>query len=148
MITGKTPDEIRPRLQNFESRRYVSPSMMAMILNGLNITFTRTFMERANVQRDQLSTPRFPDFGLVRIQWDGRWCDPGVPIPARYRRTHWIAFATEHPMWCFDVNAMALGGWITLDKWRECLVPWLIKEVVKGGNGRWWVTDCWQVTES
>lgn len=36
----------------------------------------------------------WPQLGLVRIQWIGPWCDPGVNPRAAYRHTHWIGVRT------------------------------------------------------
>jgi len=36
----------------------------------------------------------WPQLGLVRIQWLGPWCDPGVNPRAAYRCTHWIGVRT------------------------------------------------------
>ncbi|MFO0940125.1 MAG: hypothetical protein U0930_05095 [Pirellulales bacterium] len=147
-VLGKTPDELRPHLLDFESKRYASPSMMANILRGMGIQFRRVWEAKADCTRDKLEMGVFPQFGLVRIQWDGPWCNAGVSIPARYRKTHWIAYAssayTGEEM-AFDINAMCVGGWITFREWTLQLAPWLIRECVKFGNGKWWPTHCWEV---
>lgn len=36
----------------------------------------------------------WPQLGLVRIQWLGPWCAPGVNPRAAYRSTHWIGVRT------------------------------------------------------
>lgn len=147
-ILGKSPSEIRPQLLDFEAKGYTSPSMMAAILKGMGVPFKRVFEAPAACTRDALPEPVFPAYGLVRIQWDGSWCNEGVPIPARYRKTHWIGYQAKTPMGepgAFDINAMSLGGWVTFKSWQEKLAPWLIGECVKGGNGQFWPTHCWEI---
>lgn len=146
-VLGRTPSELRPHLKDFESKRYTSPAMMAAILRDLGVEFRRVFEAKADCDRNALAMPIFPQFGLVRVQWDGSWCDSGVPVPARYRKTHWIAYSDgggDEEM-AFDVNAMCVGGWITFREWANDLAPWLIRECVKGGSGKWWPTHCWEL---
>ncbi|MBX3422255.1 MAG: hypothetical protein KF752_11935 [Pirellulaceae bacterium] len=149
-VLAKTPDELRPHLRDFESKGYTSPSMMADILRGVGATWRRVWEAKADCTRDALAMPIFPQFGLVRIQWDGSWCNAGVPVPARYRKSHWIAYAsagyTGSDEMAFDINAMCVGGWITFREWSLQLAPWLIRECVKGGNGKWWPTHSWEVS--
>lgn len=148
-IAGKSPADVRGVVPNFEQRGYTSPTMMLAALGSLQIPVRSAFQERAGVLRDEVRRPRFPSFGLVRVQWDGSWCNAGVPVPARYRRTHWVAYSgdplTPDDAWVFDVNAMCCGGWIGYREWSQRLVPWLIGECVRGGTGGWWPTHCWEV---
>lgn len=148
-VTGKTPNEVRCHLLDFESKGYTSPSMMASILRSMGVDFRRVWEAKADCTRDALEMPLFPQFGLVRVQWDGSWCNAGVPVPVRYRRSHWIAYAssglTGSDEMAFDINAMCVGGWIAFREWSLSLVPWLIRECVKGGNGKWWPTHCWEI---
>lgn len=152
-ILGKTPNEIRPHLLDFERKRYTNPTLMADILRGLNIQFRRVFEQLGRCHRDALSTPIYPRWGLVRVQWDGPWCNPGVPVRARYRHTHWIAskrnpvaIGTAAPM-IFDVNALCIGGWVAWDEWKDELVPWLIRQIDSKANGNWWPTHCWEIVK-
>lgn len=148
-VLQKTPDELRPYLQDFEAKRYTNPSMMADILRGVNAKWRNVWEAKADCTRDALAVPIYPQFGLVRVQWDGSWCNAGVPVGARYRRTHWIAYAspeyTRDGAWAFDINAMCVGGWITFREWSCDLAPWLIRECVHGGSGKWWPTHCFDV---
>lgn len=138
-ITGLSPAEIRPHLLDFEQKGYTNPTLMYAAIKQLGYQSTNRFRnDEANV----LKTPLWPKFGVVRIQWGGPWTNPGVPMAARYRKTHWIAARRrEHALEVFDVNAL-LGGreWLTFEEWRDHLVPWLIKAVVEKGDGKWWPT--------
>jgi hypothetical protein len=137
-VLGKTPDEIRPHLLDFEQKRYTNPTLLVAILNGLKIPFRQIY------RADHPVKPGFsplPKFGLVRIQWAGPWTKPGVPMRVRYRKTHWIACcSTPTGRDIFDVNAMNDGGWLPYDIWATRLVPWLIRVCVPKGDGNWWPT--------
>ena len=78
-ICGLTLDELRPRLGAFESKRYTNPTLMWAVLGRIGAEY-------------RLVRPpdRWPIFGLVRVQWEGPWTAPGVPMRARYRYTHWV----------------------------------------------------------
>ena len=146
-ILDMTPGEIRPHLLGFERKGYTNPSLMADILRGLRVPFRRTFEQEGRCHRNALQAPIYPDQGLVRIQWDGPWCDPGRPAVARYRHTHWIAMRNAHEAGrlVFDINAIAYGGWLSWAEWIVDLVPWLNEQVEPKGNGDWWPTHCWGI---
>lgn len=131
-VLGKTPDELRPHLGGFEVKGYTNPSLMFEVLRGLQVRHRQVFRSDAPKQ-EQLQL----HLGLMRVQWDGPWTRPGVPMAARYRKTHWVAVCGDQ---VFDVNALSAGGWISWDLWSTRLVPWLIKAAVPGGSGLWWPT--------
>lgn len=141
-VTGKTPAEIRPQLGDFESKGYTNPTLMADSLRRLRVAFKRLF----EVPRRPLpENVIWPTFGLVRVQWGGPWTNDGVPLKARYRHSHWIAYAAESNGRVFDVNAMCIGGWLDFEKWSTELVPWLLKQVEPKASGEWWPTHCWEI---
>jgi hypothetical protein len=146
-ILNMTPDEIRPHLLGFERKGYTNPSLMADILRGLQVPFRRVFEQIGRCHRNALKVATYPNHGLVRIQWDGPWCDPGRPAVARYRHTHWIAVRNYLALDAesFDVNAMCVGGWIPRKEWGDELQPWLLKQCEPRANGRWWPTHCWEI---
>lgn len=147
-VLGMTPEEIRPHLLDFEQKGYMNPTLMADILHGLAIPFRRVY---ACMHKLDNKSPTYPRFGLVRIQWGGPWTKPGVPIAARYRKTHWIATRPPpleglHYPEVFDVNALGVGGWLNFHEWSEEMVPWLLTQVLPQWDGLWWPTHCWEIT--
>lgn len=142
-VMGMTLDQVRPHMGDFERKRYMNPTLMYEVLDRIGRPYRRI-------------GPTYPDFGLARIQWEGPWTAPGVPIRVRYRHTHWVG-------WCrnsryglsavFDVNAIGMGihhfgvhpfggggGWLCYADWSTKLVPWILKECEAEANGRWHVT--------
>ena len=130
-VTGKTLEEVRPHLVDFEDKRYTNPTMMFGALHSLGICHG-TLMPRD-----------WPGLGLCRVQWEGPWTAPGVPIRARYRQTHWIGVCAANPdnIGVFDINAMANGsGWCSLNDWEETIVPWILEHCVPRASGAWHLT--------
>lgn len=142
-VADLMPDEAVANLPGFATKHYTNPQMMARGLANLKIPFKRLSEEFGNVAM----IPIYPKFGLVRVQWGGPWTKAGVPIRARYRHTHWVAWDDECKA-VFDVNAMCVGGWIPREEWETQLVPWLLKECEPKATGEWWPTHCWQIPAS
>ena len=113
-IMNMTLDEVRPHFERagFASKRYTNPTMMFDVLREIG----RPWRKVGSV---------WPRWGLLRVQWEGPWTAPGVPIRARYRHTHWIgAMRGQHSLGVFDVNAIANGsGWVSYSDWNEILMP-------------------------
>lgn len=134
-VFGLTLEELRPHLGDFERKRYTNPTLMWSILNSLGATWRL-------VKR----TKAWPRYGLVRIQWYGPWTEPGVPMRARYRHTHWIgARWTGVDTEIFDINCMSVGGWVSRSVWTDQVVPWLLKECEPKADGRWGLTHVVEV---
>ncbi len=113
-VLNLTLDELRPHLRDFEAKRYTNPSLMYSVLRGLGVLFdVRMSSGRGDI---------WPFYGLARIQWEGPWMAPGVPVQARYRHTHWIGCHGED---VFDINCISVGGWVPLVEWRDEVAPWL-----------------------
>lgn len=128
-IAGRTLDEVRPHIADFERKRYTNPTMMYAALQRVGCKFTVA-----------IKPPGFPSFGLARIQWEGPWTNPGVPMAARYRNTHWVG---SHGDQIFDINCMSVGGWVSLAEWSVSVVPWILNEcgyTRRGANGKWHLT--------
>ena len=133
-IAGLSLDELRPHLGDFEKKKYTNPLLMYQILRSLNL---KTSMRKP---------PQWTTFGLVRVQWEGPWMDPGVPIAARYRHTHWVGAATVNErVGVFHINCMNSGGWVSLDDWSRVIAPYLIEHHAKKANGKWHITHAIEV---
>lgn len=135
-ISNLTLDEVRPHMGDFEQKGYTNPTLMFDCLRSVCAA-------RVIVGWRKRRDKEWPGYGLARIQWEGPWTLPGVPPRARYRHTHWVGFQRiADESWCFDINAISVGGWITLKEWRQHLVPWLLRECEPQASG------CWHVTHS
>jgi hypothetical protein len=139
-ILGLTLDDVRPAFAalGFEAKRYTNPSMMFGALNALKVDWRKH------------SLPRWPTYGLARIQWEGPWTAPGVPMRVRYRHTHWVGSLwrgdVDENVGVFDINALANGsGWSSLKDWRSILVPWLLEELEPKASGSWHITHAIEV---
>lgn len=145
-IFGMTLDEVRPFMaaEGFETKRYTNPRMMLAILRRLNSSqFRRPWL----IKVDKIT---WPNWGLARIQWEGPWTNPGVPMRARYRHTHWVGAATgKNGVGIFDINAMGNGsGWCPLTDWVHVIVPWILEECVPRASGGYHLTHSIEVGAS
>lgn len=138
-VAGLTLDEVRPLMGDFERKRYTNPTLMLESLKRSGLKF----------RWSQGEIKPIPSFGLLRVQWEGPWTKPGVPIRARYRHTHWIGVQNRGGIFpqepgatagIFDINAMNSGGWIAYSDWATTLVPWLLSECVPKADGHWHFT--------
>lgn len=133
-VTGMTLDEVRPHLAGFDTKRYTNPRMMLGALKSIGRPF------RLVMKPPEVSVATWPMLGLVRVQWLGPWMDPGRPMVARYRHTHWIAAAQRAPgdVGVFDINHAE--SWIALYDWVRTLVPWLTRQHRHATVGAWHAT--------
>jgi hypothetical protein len=138
-IMGISLDDVRPIMaaEGFEAKHYTNPSMMNAVLRRIG----RPWRKVGAV---------WPSYGLVRIQWEGPWTAPGVPMRVRYRHTHWVGCEIGRTSTgIFDINCMNNGsGWVSLKEWSEVLVPWLLAESEPKADGKWHITHAIQVEKS
>ena len=137
-ICDLTPEEARQYLVGFDRKRYTNPMMMFQALRDI------PDLEWCKIGAE------WPDHGLARIQWHGRWMEPQVPRRARYRHTHWVGtHKTATQRGVFDVNFLGNGsGWCSIAVWRTYVVPWILKECEPKSNGGWSVTHGLEVRAS
>jgi hypothetical protein len=140
-VTEFRLDELRPLLGDFERKRYTNPTLMWKILANLEVEFAVDFAPGCGVAREM-----WPTFGLARVQWEGPWTAPGVPIRARYRHTHWVGVDSRlSPRAIFDINAMESGGWVSEAIWIDVLVPWIIAHCAPRATGGWHLTHAVEI---
>jgi hypothetical protein len=141
---GLTLDEVRPHMGDFQSKGYTNPTLMLYALESVRARF-RTRSLASNVKLLD-----WPVYGLARIQWEGPWTKPGVPIRARYRMTHWVgAKHANGSVGIFDINCLSMttsgSGWTTLEAWRDIVVPYILKQCVPRADGKWHITHSIEV---
>jgi len=134
-------DEVRPHMGDFERKGYTNPTLMWATLERLGVRF-------AHRGRNYDGRVDWPTFGLARIQWEGPWTRPGVPIRARYRHTHWVGVDARNraEIGIFDVNAIGNGtGWCALADWQQTIVPFILDNCVPRADGGWHITHAVEV---
>lgn len=88
------------------------------------------------------AAPGWVDYGIARVQWDGPWIHDPDPFK-KFRHSHWIGVSTRglpHVM-IFDINAISVGGWISLSEWDAVLRPWLLEACEAEATGRWHISE-------
>ena len=139
-VCGLTLDQVRPHMGNFETKHYTNPTLMWRALASLGVRFS--------YRGGDLGRRAWPAFGLARIQWEGPWTRPGVPMRARYRHTHWVGVDARgrRNIGIFDVNAIQNGtGWCALADWEQTVVPWILSECVPRASGGWHITHAAEI---
>ncbi len=151
-ILGVTLADVRLAFEEygFAEKRYTSPTMMRNVLATLSVSHT----ERKIVSLFEVN--KFPWAGLVRVQWEGPWTEPGANPKWAYRHTHWIA-AWRPPSLTprdeppppggrlpvvFDCNR----GLISFAEWEKEVVPRLVAMTPRADGG-WHVTHSWEVAK-
>lgn len=146
VVANMTPAELRLHMGDFERKGHTNPSLMFECLNRLKLEWrAQKVLGPTGWHSDGLDL--WPNFGLVRVQWEGPWTALGVPIRVRYRHTHWIVAARlpcEEPS-IFDINCLSVGGWVPLSEWRDLVVPWILRECEPKANGGWHLTHILEV---
>jgi hypothetical protein len=140
-VAGLTLEEVRPHMGDFERKHYTNPTLM---FAALGILANVGILESWEIRKPALDG--WPRYGLARIQWEGPWTLPGVPLRARYRYTHWVGCQHgRRSTGIFDINCINNGsGWVSLEDWRAIIVPHLTA-LYPRANGRWHVTHSIEV---
>lgn len=141
-ILGLTLDQVRPLLVGFEKKGYTNPTLMFDALSRAGVRWGMVQPSKAQ------PSVNFPKYGLARIQWEGPWTAPGVPLRARYRYTHWVGSkCVGRNVGIFDINAMGNGsGWCSMEDWCAEIVPALIALYPRAAN-TWHITHAIEVPE-
>lgn len=149
-VLGLSLDVVRPALEKFDEKHYTNPAMMRGALRRLSVNHTWRVLDGGPWN--------YPMFGLARVQWEGPWTKPGVPMKARYRHTHWIGarnlsgirpgvqgFQDSYEI--FDINCICVGGWVSVREWETQVVPWLLKQVESKADGGFHLTHTVEISQ-
>ena len=103
---GISLDQVRQALPPYKG--WMNPTMVGETLRtlGKNYTF------RKGLKTDELCN------GINRIQWEGKWLNPGVPARAAYFHTHYVAHFNG---WVL-CTACLPWEWISVGMWRHLLL--------------------------
>jgi hypothetical protein len=99
---GLTLEAVRPALVNYKG--WMSPTQMSQAL-----LFLGRLTQARVVKTLTLCN------GINRVQWEGKWLNPGVPPRVAYFHTHWVAHCRG---WVL-CTACAPAEWIREDEWAE-----------------------------
>lgn len=101
---GLTLDQVKAVLPEFQG--WMAPTLMEQTLLCLGQEFQLTKL--AASEKSIILCE-----GINRIQWEGPWLKPGVPVRAAYRHTHWVA-CSQGMVLC---TACLPATWITWEEW-------------------------------
>lgn len=133
-VAGLTLEQVRVHIGDFELKGYTNPKLMLASMDRIGLKYKKS---KPLYDGELL----FPQFGLARIQWEGPWTKPGVPMRVRYRHSHWVASSTHSDgTQIFDINCMLVGGVVGVSVWRDSVVPWLLERCEPKANGKHHIT--------
>jgi hypothetical protein len=147
-IVGLTLDQVRQHMGDFERKGYTNPTLMLDALHSVYAAGLILGWRNVSKRSGVLPGCDWPQYGLARIQWEGPWTAPGVPMRARYRHTHWVGAAQvpHRGIGIFDINCINnVSGWVAVSEWRQTVVPWILKECVPRAFGAWHITHSIEV---
>lgn len=110
---GATLEQLRPIFAVCSYKGWTSPAIMEKALRFAQVAWSV----------HELKTQEPGHSSILRVQWEGSWLNPGVPIAAAYAHTHWIA----HKRGWVLCTAIAPATWIPFQWWKqevERLHPW------------------------
>jgi hypothetical protein len=134
--------DLRPHLGDFELKRYTNPTLMWEILRNLGVHWKMT--------TGGAGGETWPSWGLARIQWEGPWTAEGVPMAARYRKTHWVGCNGLHRtnIGIWDINCLNNGsGWVSLKDWDAITAPAIMRNYPQA-NGAWHITHSVEIEQA
>jgi len=98
-----TLEEVRVAMTGYKG--WMSPTMVGATLAALN----RPYSLQKGLKTTTLCE------GINRIQWEGKWLDPGVPARVAYFHTHYVAHR-EGWVLC---TALFPAIWLPVGLWKQ-----------------------------
>lgn len=111
---------------------WMSPTMISQTLFNLG------FNSRKYPVPKRMNTPPGHMVCIMRIQWDGPWCNPGVPAKAAYLHTHYVAVLAGGWVVCTATDGNTPTPWA---RWVDAVTSEAL-ESVRGCTG-WYSTHIW-----
>lgn len=111
--------------ETFDSKKgWMSPTDIERVLHNLGIRFRSTLRMQTRKLRD----------GVCRVQFEGRWMNPGVPVGARYPHTHYIGVREAHVL----DTAVHPAIWIPQQDWLDNADLYYVRSDVTGWHITHW----------
>jgi hypothetical protein len=101
-----TLEEVRRAMPPYKG--WMSPTMVGETLRSLG----RPYTLRKGMKTRELCE------GINRIQWEGKWLNPGVPARVAYFHTHYVA----HRAGWVLCTACLTASWIPVHVWQRVLL--------------------------
>jgi uncharacterized protein (DUF433 family) len=134
-ICGYTPRTVLAHMPEFRHRKHTTEWMLESALDSLAISWRPCLADDVA-------------YGLARVIWGGPWSaslDPYEPL----RHSHWVGLCRENEETSiFDINAISVGGWLSIEKWKDHLVSWILNTEEPGSNGSWRFGEAYEVASS
>jgi hypothetical protein len=105
---GKTLDEVHA-IMPANYKGWMSPTMVCNALGALGMT---DILYQTKLKTDALCN------GINRVQWEGKWLNPGVPARVAYFHTHLVA----HFYGFVLCTGCETAKWIPEGEWRDFLL--------------------------
>lgn len=104
---GKTLHQINEAMAKgaVNYRGWMSPTQVSRTLDALGAEY---ILEKGISSKDLCH-------GINRIQWEGKWLNPGVPARIAYFHTHYVAHDALHGL--VLCTACEAAEWITTRQW-------------------------------
>jgi hypothetical protein len=105
---GLSLEEVRPACIAAGFRGWMNPTQVSQVLVRLGkVTSLRSGLKTAELCN-----------GINRIQWEGKWLNPGVPARVAYKHTHYVAHFSGFVL----CTGCECAKWITASSWRHFLL--------------------------
>lgn len=91
VATGFTLEEIRTCGIPINPGGWMNPTMISATLRSLSVSHHKVPVTQTPEEEFKL-LEHLKLAAVLRIQWEGSWLNPGVPVGAAYQRTHYIAY--------------------------------------------------------
>jgi uncharacterized protein (DUF433 family) len=122
---GITPSDVLRVMPDFTAYGHTREWMLEAALNRLGVEWVYGY-------------PSNMTYGIARVLWGGPW-SASLNRFDRLAHSHWIGLTRSQMdgTWVFDINAIAVGGWISMSEWESGLVPSLMATEEPDWDGTW-----------
>ncbi len=118
-VLGMSVAAVRPIVEAVQGGKFIGYMNAGHLVDCLRQAGRSSW--RTDCGRGEVRWPKTR--GLCVLQFDGPWCEPGVPAKARYRYTHIVA-AIADGLLIYDCNNDDV--WLPRPKWEREVIAGLV----------------------